>query len=74
MSAPATYRLQIKLDAPPLSSTTMPPPARADRAEMIAALAGSLSLLSADTQRAGRAYREALCQRIKSIIERERVR
>lgn len=61
-----TYRLQIKLEAPPPAM-----PARADRSEMIGALTGALAIISTERSPIGRVYRDGLKRRIKSILDRE---
>ena len=48
--------------------------ARADRSEMIGVLTGALAVLATDKSRIGAAYREGLCKRIRSILDRERAR
>lgn len=63
-------RVNVRLEAPSLPSAALH--VRAERAEMIACLTGSLSLLEADTSRIGRPYRDGLKARIRSILERER--
>ena len=45
---------------------------RAERSEMVAALAGAQAILAGIKDSVGRAYREALARRIRSILDRER--
>lgn len=46
--------------------------ARADRSEIIAALVGAVAILAEVKDPIGRAYREGLIRRIRSILSRER--
>jgi hypothetical protein len=47
------------------------PDRRADRSELLAALVGAVVILAEVKDPIGRAYREGLVARIRSIIERE---